>query len=48
MYIKAKIEESNKDCGLILGMRYKKPDFIYMVDAYNGLLKVDLKSSTIH
>ena len=46
-FFEDKISKSTKDCGLILGMRYKK-GFIYMVDAYNGLLKVDLKTSKKH
>ncbi len=41
-----KIEKTNKDCGLILGMRYKK-GYIYMIDAYNGLLKVNLNTSEL-
>lgn len=37
--------KSKKECGRPLGLRYKAPNFIYLIDAYHGLFKIDLNTS---
>ena len=39
---------AHESCGRPLGLRFKtdNPDFLYFVDAYYGLLKIDLKQGT--
>lgn len=37
--------QTSKDCGCILGMRYKAPDEIYFIDPFNGIAKVNLFTS---
>lgn len=35
-------------CGRLLGMRITSDGFIYTVDAYKGLSKVDMKTGTLY
>lgn len=34
--------KSHRECGRPLGLRYKSPNWLYFIDAYHGLFKIDL------